>query len=204
MFDPMFRIWPLLLLGGLVLPGVQHVSGIIIYTAKEVEVANGTNVKLKCTFSSNHPVSAKSVTVSWNFRALNSNSDESVFYYQEQPYPPMEGRFKGRAVWSGDIMKKDVSITLHEVPATFNGTFTCQVRNLPDVHGSSGELTLRVVNKVSLSEISILAAAVGGACGVILILLSIFVVVRLCRKKNVESDPEMQVREHEWKDPTVW
>ncbi|KAF3841211.1 hypothetical protein F7725_007073 [Dissostichus mawsoni] len=200
MFYPMFRIWPLLLLGGLVLPGVQHVSGIIIYTEKEMEVANGTDVKLKCTFSSNHPVSAKSVTVSWNFRALNSNSDESVFYYQEQPYPPMEGRFKGHAVWSGDIMRKDVSITLHEVPPTFNGTFTCQVRNLPDVHGSRRAHP----QSLSLSEISILAAAVGGTCGVILILLSIFMAVRFCRRKNVESDPEMQVREHEWKDPTVW
>ena len=70
-----------------------------------------------------------------------------VFYYQELPYPPEHGRFKGRAVWSGDIMRKDVSITLHEVLPTFNGTYTCQVRNLPDVHGSSGEIVLSVVNK---------------------------------------------------------
>lgn len=63
-----------------------------------------------------------------------------VFYYQEAPYPPMTGRFKGHAVWSGDIMRQDVSITLHEVPPTFNGTYSCQVRNPPDVHGSNAEI----------------------------------------------------------------
>nr|XP_029132496.1 myelin protein zero-like protein 2 [Labrus bergylta] len=203
-YPPMSRVWLLLLLGGLVLPGVRHVSGIDIYTPSEVEAVNGTNVKLKCTFTSNRPVSLQSVTVSWNFRSLNSGSDESVFYYQEMPYPPQHGRFKGHAVWSGDILRRDASITLHEVPPTFNGTFICQVRNRPDVHGSNGEIVFRVVNKVSLSEIGILAAAVGGACGVILILLGIFVAVRFCKKKHMENDIEMHTEESKRKDPTVW
>uniref|UniRef100_A0A8D0ASH6 Myelin protein zero-like 2b n=1 Tax=Sander lucioperca TaxID=283035 RepID=A0A8D0ASH6_SANLU len=124
--------------------GVRRVGGIDIYTPKEVEAVNGTDVKLKCTFTSTQPVSIQSVTVSWNFRPMNSGSDESVFYYQDVPYPPMLGRFKGHAVWSGDIMKRDVSITLLNVPPTFNGTYICQVRNRPDVHGSNGEIFLRV------------------------------------------------------------
>lgn len=70
-----------------------------------------------------------------------------VFYYHESPYPPSEGRFKDHVEWSGDVSKKDVSITLNQVPPTFNGTYTCQVRNRPDVHGSNGEIVLRVVNK---------------------------------------------------------
>ncbi|XP_059207512.1 myelin protein zero-like protein 2b [Centropristis striata] len=203
MFNPMYRIWLLLLLGGFVLPGLRLVSGIEIWTQKEVEAVNGTDVKLKCTFTSTHPVSTQSVTVSWNFKPLNSGKEESVFYYQEVPYPPMHGRFKGHAVWSGDIMRGDVSITLHEVPPTFNGTFICQVRNRPDVHGSNGEIVLSVVNKVALSEISILAMAVGGACAVILVLLAIFMVVRYRRRKSMEADTELQPREREWKDPTV-
>lgn len=56
----------------------------------------------------------------------------------------------------------------------------------------------------TLSEIGILAAAVGGACGVILILLCIFVAVRFYRKKHMENDIEMHSREQEWRDPTVW
>ncbi|XP_034540235.1 myelin protein zero-like protein 2b [Notolabrus celidotus] len=200
----MSRIWLLVFLGGLVLPGVQHVSGIDIYTPAEVEAVNGTYVKLKCTFTTSHPVSLQSVTVSWNFRPLNSGSEESVFYYQEVPYPPQQGRFKGHAVWSGDILRKDASITLHEVPPTFNGTFICQVRNRPDVHGSNGEITLKVVTRASLSEIAILAAAVGGACGLILIILGVIVGIRLCKKKGAENDVELDTREKEWKDPTVW
>ncbi|KAF1378745.1 hypothetical protein PFLUV_G00193700 [Perca fluviatilis] len=203
MFYPMYRIWPLLLLGGFVVPGVRRVSGIEIYTPKEVEAVNGTDVKLKCTFTSTDPVSTQSVTVSWNFRPINSGADESVFYYQDKSYPPMQGRFKDHAVWSGDIMRRDVSITLLNVPPTFNGTYLCQVRNPPDVHGGNGEIFLRVVNKVSLSEISILAAAVGGSCAVILILLGIFVAVKFYRKKHKEPNTELQLRENVWKDPTV-
>ncbi|KAG7516874.1 myelin zero 2 [Solea senegalensis] len=201
LLDHMFRIlWPLLLL----VTGVRHVSGIDIYTPNEMEAVNGTNVKLKCTFSSSHPVTPQSVIVSWNFRPINSGADESVFYYQEVPYPPQHGRFKGHAVWSGDIMRKDASITLHEVPPTFNGTFICQVRNRPDVHGSNGEIMLKVVNKVSFSEISMLALIVGISCGVILILLGIVVAVKFCRKRRMDSDIELHPREQEWKDPTVW
>ncbi|XP_040007491.1 myelin protein zero-like protein 2b isoform X2 [Xiphias gladius] len=183
---------------------MRRVCGIDIYTPSEMEAVNGTDVKLKCTFSSSHPVSPQSVTVSWNFRPINSGTDESVFYYQEVPYPPQQGRFVGHAVWSGDIMRQDASITLHEVPPTFNGTYICQVHNRPDVHGSNGEIVLRVVNKVSFSEISILALAVGGACGVILIILVIMVAVKFYRRRHMENDIELHQRDHEWKDPTVW
>ncbi|KAM7397796.1 hypothetical protein PAMA_005901 [Pampus argenteus] len=203
MFHPMCQTWPLLLLGGLVMPGLRHVSGIDIYTPSEVEAVNGTNVRLKCTFSSKHPVSAKSISVSWNFRPLKPGPEESVFYYQEVPYPTQQGRFKGRAVWSGDVSRQDVSITLHEVQPNFNGTYICQVRNLPDVHGNNGEIILRVVDKATVSEMGVLAAAVGGACGVILFLLLIFVVVRFYRKRR-HTENDIELHSHELKDPSVW
>lgn len=202
-FCPVFRIY-LLLLGGLALPGVQHVSGIDIFTPGEIEAVNGTDVRLKCTFSSSHPVAPRSFSVSWYFRPLQPGPDESVFYYDTAPYPPSVGRFKGHVVWSGDVLRKDASITLQDVPPTFNGTYICQVRNPPDVHGSNGEILLKVVNKVSLSEISILAIAVGGAIVAILILLGIFVAVKVYRTRHIDSDVEMHSREQEWKDPTVW
>ncbi|KAM3869282.1 myelin protein zero-like protein 2b [Diretmus argenteus] len=182
---------------------MRGVSGMEVFTSTETEAVNGTNVKLKCTFKSNHPVSLQTVSVSWNFRPLHPGPEESVFYYQETPYPPTGGRFKDRAVWSGDIMRQDASITLHEVPPTFNGTYICQVRNMPDVHGQNGEIVLKVVNKATLSEIGILAAAVGGASGVILLLLGVFVLVRFCRRRRLEADLEMHPRAKEWQDPTV-
>uniref|UniRef100_A0A3B3ZEK4 Ig-like domain-containing protein n=1 Tax=Periophthalmus magnuspinnatus TaxID=409849 RepID=A0A3B3ZEK4_9GOBI len=183
---------------------IQHVGCIEIVTPAEMEAVNGTDVKLKCTFSSTSPVSLQSVTVSWNFRPLVPGPEESVFYYDTEPFPPQQGRFKSRAVWSGDILRKDASITLQDVLPTFNGTYICKVHNKPDVHGSSGEISLRVVNKVSLSEISMLALAVGGGIVFILIVLSIVVTVKLCRKKRMDRDIEMHVPEDQWKDPTVW
>lgn len=62
----------------LFIAGVRRVSGINIYTPNELEVANGTSVRLKCTFTSTHPVSLQSAVVSWSFRPLNSGQDESV------------------------------------------------------------------------------------------------------------------------------
>ncbi|XP_060941191.1 myelin protein zero-like protein 2b [Limanda limanda] len=202
-YYPMCRIWPLLLLGGLLLPGLQYVSGIEVYTPSDVEATNGTDVKLKCTFTSSHPMTHQSVIVSWNFRPMNSGTDESVFYYQEKGYPPETGRFKDHAVWAGDITRGDASITLREVPPTFNGTYSCQVRNRPDVHGKNGEISFRVVDKVTLTDISILAIIIGSACGVILILFTIFIAVRLYRKRSMDHDIELRPREQEWKDPTV-
>lgn len=58
--------------------GVQHVSGIDIYTPREIEAVNGTDVKLKCTFASTQPVTLETVVVTWSFRAINSKIDESV------------------------------------------------------------------------------------------------------------------------------
>ncbi|XP_061595921.1 myelin protein zero-like protein 2 [Cololabis saira] len=200
MFNLMYWIWPLLVLGGFVIPGV---SGIVIYTPTEVVAVNGTDVKLKCTFTSSQRASLQSVTVSWNFRPLIAGNEESVFYYHDVAYPPNEGRFKGRVVWSGDIARRDASITLQEVPPTFNGTYICQVRNPPDVHGNNGELVLKVVNKVALSEIAILAAAVGGACGAILIILGFIVAVRYFRKRKMDTDIEMRPEEYEKADPTL-
>lgn len=68
----------------------------------------------------------------------------------------------------------------------------------------SGSLYHLCVLLASYSEISILAIAVGAACGVILIILCIFVAVRFWRKRSMENDIELYSREHERKDPTVW
>ncbi|NP_001134555.1 myelin protein zero-like protein 2 [Salmo salar] len=189
----MYRTWQqfLAFMGLFAVPGVLRVVGMEIFTSNEVEALNGTEVRLKCTFKSKHPVSHSSVAVSWNFRPLSQGAEESVFYYQETAYPPTEGRFKGHAVWSGDIMRQDASISLHEVPFTFNGTYTCQVRNLPDVHGINGEVTLRAVHKVSISDIGILAAAIGGTIAIVLVLLGLFMVYKYCNR-HANTDMELQ------------
>ena len=60
-------------------PGVQHVSGMIISTASEVEAVNGTDVKLKCIFTSSAPVSLQTVSVAWSFQPFHPGHEEAVF-----------------------------------------------------------------------------------------------------------------------------
>ncbi|XP_073336178.1 myelin protein zero-like protein 2 isoform X2 [Pagrus major] len=118
-----------------------------IYTASEVEAVNGTDVKLKCIFNSSAPVSLQSVSVAWYFRPPHPGHEEAIFYYSGRPFPPSEGHFREHLVWSGDLEKKEASITLLQVSPAFNGTYSCRVLNPPDVHGINGEVNLRVVNK---------------------------------------------------------
>ncbi|XP_015235176.1 PREDICTED: myelin protein zero-like protein 2 [Cyprinodon variegatus] len=198
----MDRFWLLVFLGGFVFSGVQEVLGIEIKTKKELEAVNGTNVRLWCSFTSTQPILPEKVIVSWSFRGINSRSDDRVLYYHEIPYPQKEGLFKGHAVWSGDIGRKDASITLNDVQPNFNGTYTCHVTNPPDFHGSSGQTVLRVVNKVTLSDATFFLSIVGGCCGLVLVLLGIFAVVKVCRKKQREDDFEYQ-EECSKNEPTI-
>lgn len=68
-----------------------------------------------------------------------------VFYFHDKPFPPSEGRFQNKVLFVGDVSSSDASILLRDVTFSFNGTFSCQVKNPPDVHGNVGEVQLRVV-----------------------------------------------------------
>ncbi|CAL8360690.1 unnamed protein product [Merluccius merluccius] len=178
-----------------------------VYTASDMEAVNGTDVRLKCTFHSSATLNPASLTVSWSFRPLGPGREESVFYYHQRAYPPVEGRFKKHAVWAGDIMGSDASIIVREVKFTYNGTFSCQVKNPPDAHGNAGEVRLRVVTSASFSELVYLVLIIGGAIGLGVILLVVTVSCRRCMKKRArqrhrEVDVEVVPRK-ERKDPTV-
>uniref|UniRef100_A0A8C1XDI5 Myelin protein zero-like 2b n=1 Tax=Cyprinus carpio TaxID=7962 RepID=A0A8C1XDI5_CYPCA len=193
----MSRVWIYLVpaLCALVLPGVHQVEGIEVLTSSELEAVNGTDVRLKCTFKSTQPLSEETVSVSWAFRPLGKSLEKSIFLYHKQAYPPKDETFKDHAVWSGNVMNGDASITLRNVQFSFNGTYSCQVRNPPDFQGFAGEISLRVVQKVSFSEIGILAIAVGGCIGIVLLILVIYIVVRIFRRRGDDMDTEMEHRE---------
>ncbi|XP_043095590.1 myelin protein zero-like protein 2b [Puntigrus tetrazona] len=199
----MSRVWIYLFsaLCALVLTGVHQVEGMEMFTPSELEAVNGTDVWLKCTFKSTHPLSEERVSVSWSFQPLGNTAGESFFHYQQRAYLPTAGIFKDHAVWSGDIMKGDASITLKNVQFRFNGTYSCQVRNPPDIHGFVGEISLRVVEKVSFSEIGILAIAVGGSIGVVLLILIIYIVVRVFRRQ--EDDMAVDMENYKSKDQVL-
>ncbi|XP_062408679.1 myelin protein zero-like protein 2 [Sardina pilchardus] len=191
-----------LVLFGLAASGLRQAVGMRVYTSGEQEAVNGTDVRLKCTFESKENIKPSLLSVSWTFRPLGPGHDESVFFYQEKPYPPAEGRFRKKALWAGDILAGDASIIIREVKFTFNGTFSCQVKNPPDVHGNPGTVKLTVVHTASFSEIVVVAGIILGAIALIMVVLILVLSIRRCRKKrqNRERNSELpQTR----KDPTM-
>ncbi|XP_059930414.1 myelin protein zero-like protein 2 [Gadus macrocephalus] len=200
------KLLVLVVVYGLAASGMLAVQGMKVYTSSDVEAVNGTDVRLKCTFQSSASINLNSITVSWSFRPLGPGREESVFYYHMKAYPPLEGRFRKRAVWAGDIMSRDASIIVREVKFTYNGTFSCQIKNPPDVHGNAGEIRFRVVHTASFSELLLLALAIGGAIGLVVIFLVVFVSCRRCsknraRQRHAEVDQESPRKER--KDPTA-
>ncbi|NWI95752.1 MPZL2 protein, partial [Pitta sordida] len=181
-------------LGAVLVLGVQLralwlTAAVEVYTSKEVVAVNGTNQRLKCTFSSSSPVSPQ-LSVTWNFQPEDLSAHEPVFYYLKEPYQPPWGRFKERVTWDGNVQQNDVSIMLWNLQPTDNGTFTCQVANWPDVYGTIGEVRLRVVQKVSFSEIHFLAVAIGSACVLMIIVVIIVILCRQRRQKAREKREE--------------
>ncbi|XP_041850659.1 myelin protein zero-like protein 2 [Melanotaenia boesemani] len=192
-------------LSGLATSGVLQVSGIRIYTSGNIEAVNGTDVRLKCTFQSSSSINPNAVSISWTFRPLGPGREESIFHYQQRPYPPLDGIFRKRIVWAGDIMGRDASIIIQQVKFIYNGTYICQVKNPPDVHGTVGEIQLRVVTTASFSELLLLALAIGGGIALVVILLIIIVSCRRCkrRERQRQLEEKEEAPRKERKDPTV-
>ncbi|XP_068172943.1 myelin protein zero-like protein 2 [Antennarius striatus] len=199
----------LLVLTGLLASGVLQAGAMRIYAGGDVEAVNGTDVRLKCTFHSSAPVNPNAIVISWSFRPLKPGREESVFHYQQRPYPPTEGIFRKRVQWAGDVLSHDASIVLQQVKFTYNGTYTCQVKNPPDVHGAVGEVRLRVVTTASFSELLLLALAVGGGITAVVFLLVVILSCRRCRKRRQQrwgrdgDEEEAESPRKERKDPTV-
>ncbi|KAM7413530.1 hypothetical protein PAMA_020757 [Pampus argenteus] len=194
----------LAVLSGLAASGVLQVSGMRIHTSGDIEAVNGTDVRLRCTFQSSSPINPSTVVISWTFRPLKPGREESVFHYQTRPYPPLEGNFRKRVVWDGDILARDASIIIRQVKFTYNGTYACQVKNPPDVHGTVGEIKLRVVTTASFSELLMLALAIGGGIAGVVILLIIIVSCRRCKRKRERQEGNEEAPRRERKDPTAW
>ncbi|KAL6116436.1 mpzl2 [Pungitius sinensis] len=195
----------LTVLSELAASGVLRVSGMHIYTSGDVEAVNGTDVRLKCTFQSSSSINADAVIISWSFRPLKPGREESVFHYQRlRPYPPLEGIFRKRVSWAGDVLGRDASIVIQQVKFIYNGTYICQVKNPPDVHGSVGEIRLRVVTTASFSDLLLLALAVGGGIAAVVLLLLVILSCRRCRKRAREQrEGNEEAPRKERKDPTA-
>ncbi|XP_007523680.1 myelin protein zero-like protein 2 [Erinaceus europaeus] len=171
------------LLLGIQLTALWPVAAVEIYTSRVLEAVNGTDLRLKCTFSSFAPV-GEALTVTWNFRPQTGGPEQFVFYFHVDPYKPMGGRFKDRVSWDGNPERYDVSIILWKLQFDDNGTYTCQVKNPPDVDGLIGETQLTVVRTARFSEVHFLALIIGSASALMIIIVIAVVLFQHFQKKR--------------------
>uniref|UniRef100_H3A9Y6 Myelin protein zero-like 1 like n=1 Tax=Latimeria chalumnae TaxID=7897 RepID=H3A9Y6_LATCH len=123
-------------------------SAISISTPSEIFVENGTQATLSCTFKSSEVVST-SITVSWSY-ARQSTTDsigvEFFYFSQGKPYFGAVPQFKDQVSWVGNLNKRG-SITFANMQFQDNGTYSCDIKNPPDITGTQSKIVLRVVEK---------------------------------------------------------
>uniref|UniRef100_A0A8C2ST49 Myelin protein zero n=1 Tax=Coturnix japonica TaxID=93934 RepID=A0A8C2ST49_COTJA len=153
--DPMVLValpvpcWRPMVLTAPSLAGLSPTLAIHVYTPREVYGTVGSHVTLSCSFWSSEWIS-EDISITWHFQAEGSRDSISIFHYAKgQPYIDDVGTFKERMEWVGNPRRKDGSIVIHNLDYTDNGTFTCDVKNPPDIVGKSSQVTLYVLEKGS-------------------------------------------------------
>ncbi|XP_066495670.1 myelin protein zero-like protein 3 [Tiliqua scincoides] len=134
------------LLALLLLRAVARARSLEIRAEPAVRAFVGEPVTLRCWFATSAPLSEK-LTVDWTFRPLAGGSLEPVLHYQLTAYPATSGPFRDRVSWAGDVAARDASIRIAHPTAADNGTFTCAVKNPPDVQHNLLETVLTVTQR---------------------------------------------------------
>lgn len=67
------------------------IAAVEIYTSQVLEAVNGTDVRLKCTFSSFAPV-GDALTVTWNFRPRDGGPEQFVSRLLSLARGPLVGK----------------------------------------------------------------------------------------------------------------
>uniref|UniRef100_A0A8D0BWW4 Myelin protein P0 n=1 Tax=Salvator merianae TaxID=96440 RepID=A0A8D0BWW4_SALMN len=151
-----------------------------VYTDREVHGTVDSKVTLSCSFWSKEWIS-DDISITWHFQPESMRESVSIFHYAKgQPYIDNVGTFKDRIEWIGDPHWKDASIVIHDLEFSDNGTFTCDVKNPPDIVGKSSQVTLYVFENVPTRYGVVLGAVIGGVLLVTLVVLVIAYLIRYC------------------------
>ncbi|XP_026149256.1 myelin protein zero-like protein 3 [Mastacembelus armatus] len=126
------------------------VSSITVSSPAELHASKGDTVILPCSFISTSRPTSK-MTVDWSYRHQSGGPPQIFFHFSSQAFPPPEGQFMGRIRWHGSPARGDASIALINATLNDNGTYTCSVRNPPDVYGSPLSQTVLTVTPKSAS-----------------------------------------------------
>ncbi|XP_033952692.1 myelin protein zero-like protein 3 [Pseudochaenichthys georgianus] len=139
------------------------VSSISVSTPAELHASKGDTVTLSCTFTSTSRPTSK-MTVDWSYRPQSGGPPLTFFHFSSRAFLPPDGQFAGRIRWEGTPARGQASISLINATLNDNGTYTCSVRNPPDVHGSPTSYTVLTVTpkaaSIHFSDVAVLLAFV--------------------------------------------
>uniref|UniRef100_A0A8C1JM70 Ig-like domain-containing protein n=1 Tax=Cyprinus carpio TaxID=7962 RepID=A0A8C1JM70_CYPCA len=121
----------------------RSVCCISVAAPAEVSVVRGGTVTLTCSFTSSSSITSH-MSIDWTFRPDSGGPAKTIFHFSSQAYLPEDDYFKGRVKWAGSPSRGEASIQLLNASLTDNGTYTCAVRNPPDVHGHPAQTVLTV------------------------------------------------------------
>ncbi|KAM3615656.1 uncharacterized protein V6R79_005747 [Siganus canaliculatus] len=160
------------------------VSSITVNTPAELHASKGDTVTFSCTFTSTSRPTSR-MSVDWSYRPQIGGPPQTFFHFASRAFPPLDGQFSGRVVWQGSPARGDASISLINATLNDNGTFTCSVRNPPDVHGSPTSHTVLTVTpkapSIRFSDVAMLLAFILLPSA----LVTLFLIGRmLCPKKQ--------------------
>ncbi|TWW77519.1 Myelin protein zero-like protein 3 [Takifugu flavidus] len=138
---------------------LSPVSSIFVNTPAELQAFKGEAVMLSCTFTSSNTPTSK-MSVDWSYRPQTGGPPQNFFHFSSQVFLPPPGQFFGRIRWQGTPARGDASISLINATLNDNGTYTCSVRNPPDVHGSPSSHTVLTVTpkapSIRFSDVTVL------------------------------------------------
>ncbi|KAE8295548.1 Myelin protein zero-like protein 3 Precursor [Larimichthys crocea] len=160
------------------------VSSITVSTPAELHASKGDTVTFSCTFTSSSSPTSK-MTVDWSYRPQSGGPPQTFFHFSSRAFPPLNGQFSGRIRWQGSPAQGEASISLINATLNDNGTYTCSVRNPPDVHGSPTSHTVLTVTpkapSIRFSDVAVLLAFILLPSGIITLIL---IGRMLCPKKR--------------------
>ncbi|XP_052323368.1 myelin protein zero-like protein 3 isoform X2 [Oncorhynchus keta] len=137
------------------------VLGITVSSPAEVHSVRGDAVTLTCTFTSTSRATSR-MSVDWSYRPQSGGPPQAFFHFSSLVFPPRDGQFNGRVKWLGSPARGVASIQLLNTSLSDNGTYTCSVRNPPDVHGFPTSQTVLTVTPevltVHFSDVAVLLA----------------------------------------------
>ncbi|KAK7883130.1 hypothetical protein WMY93_029304 [Mugilogobius chulae] len=125
------------------------------------------------------------MSVDWSYRPQSGGPPQTFFHFASRAYPPSGGQFSDRIKWQGKPAHGDASISLINATLNDNGTYTCTVRNPPDVHGATTSHSVLTVTpkapSIRFSDVTLLLAFILLPSA----LLTFFLIGRiLCPKKQ--------------------